>query len=54
MPRYSPQQLYTVVAGIEHYKDFVPWCVRSNIIHQPSADYLEAELEVGFKLFTER
>ncbi|KAK9867614.1 hypothetical protein WJX84_008733 [Apatococcus fuscideae] len=51
---YSPQQLYTVVAGIEHYKDFVPWCVRSSITHQPSADYLEAELEVGFKLFTER
>ena len=52
--RYSPQQLYTVVSGIEHYKDFVPWCVRSEVLDRPSADYLEAELEVGFKLFTER
>ena len=52
--RYSQQQLYDVVAAVEHYKEFVPWCQRSDICVQKPPDYLEAELEVGFKYFVER
>lgn len=52
--RYSPKQLYDVVAGVQHYKEFVPWCQRSHIIKQEGDSFLEADLEVGFRLFVER
>jgi ribosome-associated toxin RatA of RatAB toxin-antitoxin module len=52
--RYSQEQLYTVVAGVEHYKEFVPWCQRSEIIITKPPGFVEAELEVGFKMFVER
>ena len=53
-PRYSQEQLYAVVAGVEHYKEFVPWCQRSHIIDRKPPGFVEAELEVGFKMFVER
>ena len=43
-----------MVAGVEHYKEFVPWCQRSDIILKNPPGYVEAELEVGFKMFVER
>ena len=52
--RYSPKQLYDVVAEVQHYKEFVPWCQRSHIIRKEGDTFLEAELEVGFRLFVER
>ena len=52
--RYSPQQLYSVVAAVEHYREFVPWCQKSELIKKEDDKYLEAVLEVGFKLFVER
>ena len=52
--RYSQEQLYSVVAGVEHYKEFVPWCQRSYIIDRKPPSFVEAELEVGFKMFVER
>lgn len=52
--RYSQQQLYDVVSSVEHYKEFVPWCQRSAILHKKPPDFIEAELEVGFKMFVER
>lgn len=52
--RYSPKQLYDVVAAVEHYKEFVPWCQRSHILKRENDTFLEAELEVGFRLFVER
>ena len=52
--RYSPEQLYSVVAAVEHYREFVPWCQKSELIKREDDKYLEAVLEVGFKLFVER
>lgn len=52
--RYSPKQLYDVVSQVQHYKEFVPWCQRSHILRREGDTFLEAELEVGFKLFVER
>ncbi|GAB4822492.1 hypothetical protein N2152v2_009538 [Parachlorella kessleri] len=50
---YSPRQMYDVVAAVDHYHLFVPWCVRSTVtLRRPT--YLEAELEVGFQMFVER
>jgi coenzyme Q-binding protein COQ10 len=52
---YSPQQMYDVVASVEHYKDFVPWCQKSTVVFRKDDNtYLEAELEVGFQIFVEK
>jgi ribosome-associated toxin RatA of RatAB toxin-antitoxin module len=42
------------VANVEDYVHFVPWCQRSRILQRKDDTFLEAELEVGFKLFVER
>lgn len=52
--RYTPEQVYDVVANVEEYKEFVPWCVRSVVLSRPGPNQMEAELEVGFQMFTER
>ena len=52
--RFSQQQLFDVVAEVESYKEFVPWCQRSVIIDQTDPNNLYAELEVGFRMFVER
>jgi len=52
---WSPDQLYEVVAKVEDYHEFVPWCVGSTILKtRPDGGYLEAELQVGFQVFVER
>lgn len=35
-------------------QDFVPWCERSTVLQKRDDSYMEAELEVGFKVFVER
>ena len=55
--RWTPRQVYDVVAAVEHYHRFVPWCQRSAVLVRrgaPPSEYLEAELEVGFQMFVER
>lgn len=50
---YSPEQLFAVVAAVDMYEDFLPWCQRSEIIrHHPDGSF-DAELEIGFKFLVE-
>lgn len=51
---WTPRQVYDVVASVEHYSQFVPWCQRSTVLLRRPPGYLEAELEVGFQMFVER
>lgn len=56
-PSWTPEQLYAVVARVDEYSQFVPWCARSTVLvdrPRPEGGYLEAELEVGFQVFNER
>jgi ribosome-associated toxin RatA of RatAB toxin-antitoxin module len=47
--------MFAVVTAVEHYHKFVPWCQRSKIlVRNKDHTYLEAELEVGFQVFSER
>ncbi|GMN35157.1 hypothetical protein TIFTF001_005119 [Ficus carica] len=50
---YSPEQLFNVVAAVDLYHDFLPWCQRSEVVrHYPDGSF-DAELEIGFKFFVE-
>lgn len=50
---YSPEQLFSVVAAVDLYEDFVPWCRRSDIIRRNPDGSFDAELEIGFKFLVE-
>ncbi|KAM1013201.1 hypothetical protein ACFX2C_043355 [Malus domestica] len=50
---YSPEQLYDVVAAVDLYHGFVPWCQRSTIIKTYPDGSFDAELEIGFKFLVE-
>ncbi|XP_065846923.1 uncharacterized protein [Euphorbia lathyris] len=50
---YSPEQLFNVVAAVDLYHGFVPWCQRSEILRQNPDGSFDAELEIGFKFLVE-
>lgn len=49
---YSPEQLYDLVADIEKYPEFLPWCAAVRILSQSETEML-ADLSVGYKFFRE-
>lgn len=50
--RYTPEQLFALVADVRRYPEFLPWCVGARVISQ-TEDRLVADLTIGFKLFRE-
>ena len=50
---YAPEQLFTLVADIERYPEFLPWCVGARITER-RADLIVADLIIGFRVFRER
>ncbi|XP_070704276.1 coenzyme Q-binding protein COQ10 homolog, mitochondrial [Pempheris klunzingeri] len=50
---YSPEQMYTVVASVDQYQHFVPWCKKSRVVKGRNGD-VQAELEIGFPPLVER
>lgn len=50
---YTPEQLFGVVADVARYQEFVPWCLRSEVLWT-RGNVMEAELEIGFQLLKER
>lgn len=50
---YSPRQLYDVVAKVEEYPKFLPWCLAARI-RQRQGNVILADLVIGFKMFRER
>ncbi len=50
---YSREQVFDLVAEIERYPEFLPWC-RSARITRREGDVVYADLVIGFKVFRER
>ncbi|MBP7066463.1 type II toxin-antitoxin system RatA family toxin [Ferrovibrio sp.] len=50
---YRPEQMYDLVAGVEHYPAFLPWCIGARI-RERNDNLLVADLIIGFKMFRER
>lgn len=65
MHRYTTEELYAIVADVESYSEFLPFCASSRILNAtpenalqsevpPGGTRVHAELEVGFKSFREK
>ena len=54
---HSPRQLYELVADIEKYPEFLPWCIAARVRNREPArdgELLTADMVLGFKMFRER
>ncbi len=51
---YSAEQLFKLVADIERYPEFLPWCVNSCITRRISDEVIYADLTIGYKMFREK
>ena len=49
---YSVRQLFDLVADIEKYPEFLPWCLSARLLRQ-EGNVLDWQLVIGFKLFRE-
>jgi coenzyme Q-binding protein COQ10 len=50
---YAPDRLYALVADVERYPEFLPWCVAARIRKREEPVFY-ADLVIGFKMFRER
>ncbi len=50
---YTPEQMFRLVADVQHYPDFLPWCVGARI-RQRSQTLIVADLMIGFRMVRER
>src|SRR5690606_27613604 len=50
---YTPEQLFALVADVERYPEFLPWCVASRV-RSRQGNVVVADLMIGFKMVRER
>ena len=50
---YRPDQLFDLVAEIERYPEFLPWCVAARVRSRTEQEVV-ADLVIGFKMIRER
>ena len=54
---YTAKQMYDLVADVETYPDFLPWCAATRIrkvTKDSNKTIIEADLIIAFKVFRER
>ncbi len=51
--RFSPQDMFDLVADVPRYPEFLPWCVGARV-RRRQGDVMWADLVIGFKMFRER
>lgn len=50
---YTPEQLFDLVAAVDRYPEFLPWCQAARILRREENGFT-AEVVIGFKMFRER
>ena len=50
---YTPEQMFALVADIERYPEFLPWCVACRVT-KTDGPVIWGDLMVGFKVFREK
>ena len=50
---HTPNQMYELVASVENYPEFLPWCLASRIVEKNDT-IMVADLIVGFQVFREK
>jgi len=50
---HTPQQLFDLVSDVDHYQEFLPWCVASRVTKR-EGDVINADLVIGYKMFREK
>lgn len=50
---YPPEKLYALVADVQRYPEFLPWCTACRITSQ-KGNVITADLVIGFKMIRER
>ncbi len=49
---YAPEKLYDLVADIERYPEFLPWCVGARVLSRED-NVIHADLMIGYKMIRE-
>ncbi|KAI9911894.1 hypothetical protein PsorP6_008884 [Peronosclerospora sorghi] len=50
---FSCSEMFDVVADVDCYSEFLPFCVESRVLRIPNDNVMDAVLRVGFSIFTE-
>jgi len=50
---YTAEQVFDLIMDIEKYPEFLPWCLAVRM-NKKEADYLNADMLIGYQLFRER
>jgi len=50
---YNAEQMFDLVADIERYPEFLPWCKQSRLVSRKSHNVV-ADLIIGYKIFQEK
>ena len=50
---YTAEQMFDLVAGVEKYPEFLPWCLMTRI-RERRETLLVADMVIGFKIFREK
>ena len=54
---YSASQMYALVADVERYSDFLPWCSAARIrqrVQKGESEIFDVDLVISFKVFREK
>lgn len=51
---YTQKQLFDLVAGVDKYPEFLPWCLSSRITRWEGENIFYADLVIGYKLVREK
>jgi coenzyme Q-binding protein COQ10 len=50
---WTPEQMFDLVAGVERYPEFLPWCLAARIKKREPTEIV-ADLVIGFRMFREQ